>query len=182
MIPIQDLSLTERLRSGLEVTIRAVRPDDKERINEAFRNLEPETIYTRYFMHKTSLTEADLKWATELDFEKDVALVVTMNSKDKEIVIGGSRFSVLKADKGATKKAEIAFTVEEDFQGQGMASRLLKHMISIARQMGIDSFEAEVLPENGSMLSVFKKSGLSLRQSFEDGSIHLSMALNENTD
>jgi RimJ/RimL family protein N-acetyltransferase len=179
MVQAQQFNSVEQLKSGLTATIRAVRPDDKELINEAFKNLEPETIYTRYFQHKTQLSEADLRWATELDFESDVALVVTIENEGKEIVIGGSRYSVLKTTEGAAKSAEIAFTVEEDFQGQGIASRLLRHMINSARQQGIASFEAEVLPGNTSMLTVFKRSGLPLARSLEDGTIHLTMTLTE---
>jgi hypothetical protein len=45
MAEIKDFNISDRLKNGLPVTIRAVRPDDKEKINAAFRNLEPETIY-----------------------------------------------------------------------------------------------------------------------------------------
>lgn len=177
MMHVQNFNTSERLKNGQSVTIRAVRPDDKEKINEAFRNLEAETIYTRYFQHKAHLTKEDLERATELDFENDVALVVTMESEGREVVIGGCRYSVLRTVEGAGPSAEIAFTVEEDYQGQGMAGRLLQHMIGIARQQGISSFEAEVLPGNNSMLTVFKRSGLPLERSLSEGTIHLSMSL-----
>jgi hypothetical protein len=68
MSDVKHFKMADRLKSGLPVTIRAVRPDDKDKINEAFHNLEPDTIYTRYFRYKTSLSDAELKWATELDF------------------------------------------------------------------------------------------------------------------
>ena len=61
----------------MKVKVRSIRPDDKERLVAAFKNLDPESIYTRFFYHKKMLSEAELKSATELDFEKAVALVVT---------------------------------------------------------------------------------------------------------
>ena len=122
-------------------------------------NLEPDTIYTRYFRYKNQLTDDELKWATELDFENDVALVVTILEGDREIVIGGARYSVLKSDLDTPKRAEIAFTVEEDYQGQGIASRLLKHMACIAREKGVSFFEAEVLSQNKPMIVVFERGG-----------------------
>lgn len=177
MAEIKDFNISDRLKNGLPVTIRAVRPDDKEKINEAFRNLEPETIYTRYFRYKSSLSDADLKWATELDFENDVAIVVTIMEQGTEVVIGGSRFSVLNPGSNAPLSAEIAFTVEEDYQGQGMASRLLTLMIQIAREKGIAQLEAEVLSRNAPMLAVFRHSGLPMKTRNEGNTLHLSMRL-----
>jgi GNAT superfamily N-acetyltransferase len=140
MMDVKHFKISDKLKNGTPVMIRAVRPDDKQKINEAFMNLEPDTIYTRYFRYKNQLTDDELKWATELDFENDVALVVTIQEGDREIVIGGARYSVLKSDLDTPKRAEIAFTVEEDYQGQGIASRLLEHMACIAREKGVSFF------------------------------------------
>lgn len=174
---LKNFTHSDQLKNGLPVTIRSVRPDDKERIKEAFSELEAETIYTRFFQFKTHLTDEELKRATEVDFDAEVALVVTIQGEDDEIIIGGSRYSVLRSAGGGPKSAEVAFTVEEDYHGQGIASRLFNHMINIARQRGIDHFEAEVLPGNNAMLTVFKRSGLPLTKRLEDGAIHLSMSL-----
>jgi hypothetical protein len=56
MIDLRDFVTAEQLKDGTAVTVRAVRPDDKGRIVTAFRELEPETIYTRYFQHKVDLS------------------------------------------------------------------------------------------------------------------------------
>ena len=175
MNPAQHYRVIDHLKDGTEVIFRAVRPDDKELIKEAFRNLEPETIYTRYFYHKTYLSDADLKWATELDFVNDVAIVVTIFQDETEVVIGGSRYSLLRGQPGSPQRAEIAFTVEEDYQGLGMGKLLLKHMTSIARGQNLTGFEAEVLSQNGAMITVFEKSGLQVRKRHEGGSIHVTM-------
>jgi RimJ/RimL family protein N-acetyltransferase len=177
---LKDFTMMDKLKYGTPVVIRAVRPDDKERINEAFKNLDPDTIYTRYFRYKSHLTDEELKCATELDFSNDVALVVTIQTEVRETVIGGARFSVIKSDPGAARRAEIAFTVEEDYQNQGIASRLFKQMIRIAREMGIAFFDAEVLFHNTPMLIVFERSGLPVQKRYEDGVIYLSMPLIDN--
>jgi RimJ/RimL family protein N-acetyltransferase len=169
--------MIDTLKNCTLVVIRAVRPDDKERINEAFKNLDPDTIYTRYFRYKSHLTDEELKWSTELDFNNDVALVVTIQTGVRKTVIGGARFSVIKSDPGVPQHAEIAFTVEEDYQGQGIASRLLKQMARIAREMGISFFDAEVLSHNKAMLVVFERSGLPTQKRFEDGVMYLSMSI-----
>jgi RimJ/RimL family protein N-acetyltransferase len=166
----------EKLKNGAAVTIRSVRADDKGRFSEAFRNLEAGSIRTRFFHHKKSLTDQDLKAATEIDFERDVALVATVEKNGAEIIIAGARYSVLDAA-APERAAEVAFTVEEDYQGQGLAGRLLRHLIVIAREKGLSRFDAEVLPENKAMLGVFSRSGLPMTRTVSDGIAHIGLSL-----
>src|SRR5678815_5219087 len=64
----------ETLNDGTPVTIRAVRPDDKERILTAFLALEPQSIYARFFYAKTELSEQELRQLTEIDYVSAVVL------------------------------------------------------------------------------------------------------------
>ena len=75
------------------------------------------------------------------------------------------------------RKAEIAFTVEEDYHGQGIAGRLLEVLAAVARDHGIAAFEADVLSENPSMLRVFERTGWPLRKRSAGGVVHLELAL-----
>jgi RimJ/RimL family protein N-acetyltransferase len=173
----QNFAMADRLKDGTVISIRAVRPDDKKRLADAFKNLDSESVYTRFFRFKNELTEEELKTAAEVDFDKTVALVVTIPSDGgEETIIGGGRY-VLYDPPNEKRSAEIAFTVEEDYQGQGIASRILKHLIQIAQTKGVLQFEAEVLPENRAMLAVFARSGLPMRKSLEEGALHVTLSL-----
>jgi RimJ/RimL family protein N-acetyltransferase len=166
----------ETLKNGTTVRIRAIDADDKDRLSEAFHNLEAESVYTRFFHHKKSLTDAELKAATEVDFEKVVALVATVGEGEDEVIIGSGRY-ISFGDAHPQPSAEVAFAVEEDYGGQGLASRLLRHLASIGREKGISSFEAEVLPENKAMLTVFERSGLPMTKAYQGGSLHVTLSL-----
>lgn len=161
------------LKNGLMVTIRAIRPDDKARLKSAFENLEPKSIYTRFFGFKKELTSAELAAATSVDFKSTVALVATIGSGEAETIIAGARYVT---DSSGTA-AEVAFTVEEDYQGLGLASLLLNELRDIARARGVTRFDAEVLSSNASMLKVFQKSGLPLTTSLSDGVTHVRLDL-----
>jgi RimJ/RimL family protein N-acetyltransferase len=176
MIDPANYDETEVLKNGATVRVRSIRPDDKIRLSEAFGNLEAESIYTRFFHHKKSLTEEELRAATEVDFENAVALVVTTGSGENETIIGGGRYAAFDIS-NKRQSAEVAFTVEEDFHGQGIASRLLRHLARIAREKGVSQFEAEVLPENKAMIAVFERSGLPIRKQFEGGALHVTLSL-----
>jgi RimJ/RimL family protein N-acetyltransferase len=164
------------LRDGTPALIRTLRPDDRNRIIEAFKHLEPSTIYTRFFTHMKELPEKMLKSLNEIDFEHLAALAVTLGSGDDEIVIGSSSYVVFDTPDGV-RAAEVAFTIEEDYQGNGLASRLLQTMAEMARRHRIVRFEADVLADNAAMLSVFNRSGLGLRKRLDGGVVHVEMDL-----
>lgn len=177
MIDAQDYSATDKLKDGTAVTIRAIRPDDKDRFVRAFKNLERESVYTRFFHYKSDLMEEELKAATEVDFESTVALVVTIPaSGGDETVIGAGR-DVLYDPPNALRGAEIAFAVEEDYQGRGIASRILRHLIHIAQEKGVSQFEADVLSENRAMVALFVRSGLPMNRHVEEGVVHVTLSL-----
>ena len=176
MIDASRYNKIEKLKNGTTVQIRSIRPDDKNRITEAFRNLESESIYTRFFRHKKDLTEAELKAATEVDFENVVALVATVEEDGNETIIAGGRYAAFDTA-NKLRSAEVSFTVEEDYQGQGLASRLLRHLTQIARDKGVSQFEAEVLSRNQAMLTVFSRCGLPMKRSLEDGVVHVTISL-----
>ena len=79
---IENYRAEERLKDGRPVIVRAIRADDKEKIIQAFQNLERESIYTRLFTHKTELTDGGLKKITEIDFEREVGLVVSPSGRN----------------------------------------------------------------------------------------------------
>jgi len=177
MMDANKFETTATLKNGLTVRIRAVRPADKAGILEAFGKLDPESIYTRFFRVKESLSDQELKAASEVDFENVVALVVTIESGGKETIIGGGRYSAF--DHCGTRCAEIAFVVEEDYHGLGIAGRILKHLARIAREKGVSRFEAEVVPQNRAMLAVFSRSGLPMKVAQSEGVVHVTLSLNE---
>lgn len=154
-----------------EITIRAIRPDDRERIVKAFRGLDRSSVYLRFFSQKKELEDEELRRVTECDGVSEVALVATVGSGDREIIVGLGEY----ARSGAA--ADIAFAVEEDFQRRGIASRLLQQLVDIGRANGIVRFEADVLAENTPMLAVLRNSGLRIRTSHGQGVVHATLFL-----
>lgn len=177
MIEPAGFEETEMLRNGVIVRIRAIRPADKAGIVDAFGRLDPESVYTRFFRAKVSLSDQELQAATEVDFENVVALVVTIGSGGKETIIGGGRYLAFGAPD--SRRAEIAFLVEEEYHGLGIAGRILKHLARLARERGVTQFEADVLPQNKAMLAVFSRSGLPMKWIQTEGIIHVTLSLTD---
>jgi len=168
----------ETLRDGTSVTVRAAGANDGPKIRSAFLNLERDTVYTRFFGYKADVSDAELGRITSADFERVVALLVTIGAGDDEVVIGGASYFVSDATAGG-RSAELAFTVEEDFQSRGIGSLLMRHVIAIARVKGLDRLEADVLSRNRPMLNVFRRCGLPMAVRHEGDVIHVILSLRE---
>jgi len=164
------------LRNGTPVQIRVALPGDRDRIVAAFNELEPDSVYTRFFSARQALTAAELDRLVTSDFVNFVGLLALVQAGTEETVIGGATYVALPSS-GGTRSAEVAFTIEEDVQGQGLASQLMAMLADVARQHGIGRFEAEVLSGNAPMLKVFERSGLPLTKTREGGVTHIVMDL-----
>jgi GNAT superfamily N-acetyltransferase len=166
------------LRDGVMVRIRAIRPEDKQALRRGFARLSKQAVYHRFFQAKGGLTDDELRYLTELDFFDHVALVVEARVDGADRPVGVGRF-VRRAGEAGRERAEIAFTVTDEFQGRGVATLLLEHLARLAPMVGIRRFEAEVLPDNRQMLEVFEHSGLELTERAQEGVVHVELGLRD---
>jgi RimJ/RimL family protein N-acetyltransferase len=166
----------ETLKDGTPVTIRAIRKDDKKRILYAFKALDREAVYRRFFSPKQALTDAELEQVTEVDFRQVVALVATVSrAGGDEIIIGDGRYAADQRTK--PERAELAFIVAKPYRERGIASILLRHLARIAQDTGLSAFEADVLAYNAPMLAVIQHSGLPICRRREGNIIHVTLPL-----
>ena len=166
----------DTLKDGTPVTIRAIRQDDKKSIHNAFRALDREGVYRRFFAPKRDLTNTELEQVTHVDFSQVVALVATVSQAGgEEVVVGDGRYVADKGDK--PERGELGFLIAEPYRGRGIASLLLRHLARIAQDAGLSAFEAEVLAYNASMLAVFQHSGLPICRRREGNIIHVTLSL-----
>jgi GNAT superfamily N-acetyltransferase len=162
---------------GEPFTLRAIRADDKRRLDRHFHALSPESVQQRFFQGKKDLTEADLVHLTELDFTHHLALVATLPGEDGDEVIVGVGRAIEGPEDGGCRTAEVAFAVADAHQNRGLGRQLLAHLAVAAREVGIQRFEAWMLSENARMLDVFLRSGFEVRRALEDGAIHVVFAI-----
>ena len=108
----------------------------------------------------------------DVDFINHVALVAVVEKDGHPVIVGGGRYVVLQPG-----KAEVAFAVVDQYQGQGIGAVLMRHLVTIARGAGLKEFTAEVLPDNIPMLKVFEKSGLPLSKKREAQVVHVTLQL-----
>ena len=176
MLDKESYAFTETLRNGISVTLRAVRADDGPKVRRAFSKLNLDTIYTRFFGYKKDVSDAELVRVTGVDFDRDFVLLVTIGSGESEEIIGGASCFIITSG-SASRRAEIAFIVEEDYQGLGIGSLLLRHIVQIARERNLAALEADVLARNLPMLAVLRHSGLPMATQRTDDVVHVAFFL-----
>jgi GNAT superfamily N-acetyltransferase len=165
---LRDYRFDATMIDGGAIRIRAIRPDDKERLLAHFRGLSGQSVYFRFMGFRRDLSPDDLKHLTELDFKSHVGLVATLDD-GHERFIGVGRY-ICGAD---PKRAEVAFAILDEFQGHGIGTILLQHLSRIADANGVEEFEADVLGENRQMLDVFAHAGFERGGSLDLGVVHL---------
>ena len=162
----------EVLRDGRRLTIRALRPEDREAMLEAFGRTGEASRYTRFFSAKRAFSDREIDFFVKVDFTSHVALVAEMKEGGRPVIVGGARYVV-----SAPGSAEVAFMVDDAHQRLGIGSTLMHHLVACARLAGLQTLVAEVLPGNAAMLKVFERAGLVLKKRREEGVLRLDMRL-----
>ncbi len=165
-------SVVETLRNGRRIEIRALRSEDRGDFIAAVGRASNQSLYRRFFSVKRHFTETETSFFLNVDFVQHVALVAVAVENGRPTIVGGGRYVVEKPG-----LAEVAFTVVDGYQGQGIGSTLLCHLAAIARKAGLREFCAYVMPDNVAMLTVFEKSGLQLHSKREGRSTYITAEL-----
>jgi RimJ/RimL family protein N-acetyltransferase len=173
---ISNYTYAERLGDGRSVIIRAIRPDDKGLLIDTLSKVSPQSLYLRLFSGKRKFSDDEMNQITAVDFVNVVALVAVLGIEGIDQIVGGGRYIRIEAS-GTGQSAEVAFLIEDAYQGLGIGSRIFKHLVKIARDSGITQFEAEVLPSNAAMLRLFARCGLPVAKAMTRDSVHVTIQL-----
>ncbi|RDK07675.1 GNAT family N-acetyltransferase [Cupriavidus lacunae] len=143
------------LRDGREVLVREIGEQDKTGLLAAFSRLSADARYTRFMAAMKQLPEAMLEQATHPSPEREFALVALAMGPDAPSIVGGARYAAAPG----SDACEFAVTVSDDWHGLGLASRLLRVLIDVARCRGYRCIEGYVLSSNTSMRRLARRLG-----------------------
>jgi acetate---CoA ligase (ADP-forming) len=165
------------LRDGSTLRLRMPGPDDEDALVDFFESLSDRSRYLRF--HGIRRVDHDLvaRYLTP-DWETRGALIGSLvDAAGVERVVALAEYARLRDPRAA----EVAFTVADDLQGRGVATRLLEQLARHAAEAGIERFVAEVLADNSAMLAVFRDAGFELARTLEGGDIEVTFPI-EATD
>ena len=156
------------LRDGRAAHIRPITRDDGDLLVEFYARVSDESKYYRFFSPMPNLSPRDVRRFIQVDHADRVALVLTLSGR----MIAVGRYDVVKDG-----EAEVAFLVEDQHQGRGIAQLLLEHLAQAARERGIQRFTAEILPDNSRMIQTFRDAGYRIVSEYEDGVLSLDFPI-----
>jgi acyl-CoA synthetase (NDP forming)/GNAT superfamily N-acetyltransferase len=166
--PPQHWEADVLLKDGSTAHIRPIRPEDKDLMVEFYSRVSDQSKYYRFFSPMPKLSARDVARFTEVDHVGRVAFVVLL--KGRMIAVG--RYDVVEPG-----EAEVAFLVQDEHQGRGIAQVLLEHLAQAARERGLDRFVAEVLPDNQPMIQTFRDAGYRVVSQYDDGVLSLEFPI-----
>ena len=174
MCPLDAIQLegTFPLRGGGAAYVRAIRADDTERLRAFHRHLSPESITFRFFRYLPELSQEEAERFTHVDYERRMALVATTGSGEAEEILGVVRYEDIQP-----QTAEVAFVVEDHWQGHGIATALLHRLADYARKRGYTTFVAITMGNNARMIEVLRNSGFPCTTHYASGEaeVHLDI-------
>jgi len=150
--------VTKRTRGGLDIFFRPIKPEDAPLLLEFFHGLSRESIYYRFFSHLKTLPKEMLTRFTQLDYDRDMALVAMEQSQPEEKILGVARLM----SKAGGIEPEFAVVVGDPWQGKGIGAALMEHLLGIAKERGMESIWGFVLAENTHMFALARQLGFDI--------------------
>lgn len=156
-----------QLHDGTDIIIRPIRPEDAEIEQQFVRELSNGSKYFRFMSALQELTTEMLVRFTQIDYHNEMALIAVTTAKDAEEEIGVARY-VTNLDK---KSCEFALVVSDQWQHKGIGHHLMRKLIEIARERGLEKMEGEVLRSNVKMLELIKNMNFQIGNHPDDQNI-----------
>ena len=156
---------------GADIFVRPIRPEDAPLLVELFDSLSPRSVYFRLFTPLKRLPHSMLARFTQIDYDREIALVALSESERRERILGVARVITGRNP----KQAEFAVAIGDPWQGNGIGAALLQRCLSIAEARGIEKVMGVVLAENTQMLTLGKKMGFNINKVPGAGEYELSI-------
>ena len=167
------------LHDGRRVRLREIRPDDREEMRQAFDRLSSESRYMRFMSHIRQLPAPMLERSVNPQRERGLALVAEIDAPDGIDIVGGARYYILADD----ETCEFTVAVADGWRGVGLASRLMRELIVVARDKGLRRMEGFVLAGNSGMLTLARRLGFTTETDPHDAVVRIvRVELGEGSD
>jgi len=159
------------LRDGQGFLLRPATPADLALVEAFTRRVSRESLRMRFMASMSEVPRSTIEGLCGGDFGERGCLLATVAERDAERVVGLGNY--VAAGDGRT--AEVAFLVEDEFQGRGISSLLLERLAGLAAANGFVELTAEVLPDNQPMMKVLADSGFVVHRVWGSDAVHVEL-------
>src|SRR3954469_17117267 len=153
------------LRDGSTVHVRPISADDEGKLLDLLTSPSLDARTFRFFSAGVDLA-ASARRDSHVDYDRTFGIVATAGAD--ELIVGHGSYARL-----GDERAEVAFTIADDYQGHGLGTILLGQLAEVAAAKGIQRFVASVMPSNFRMLTVFRNAGFPIETHADPNEIHV---------
>ncbi|WP_022665070.1 bifunctional acetyl-CoA hydrolase/transferase family protein/GNAT family N-acetyltransferase [Desulfospira joergensenii] len=169
------LDYRKTFKGGEEVRFRAIKPSDEEAMRRFFYRCSKEMIYYRFFYSIKTMAHDKMQEYVNVDYSREVSIVGLSTEGDQDKIIAEAR--LIRDER--SYYGEVAFLIDEAFQGKGLGSYMMDLLVGFARKKGLKGIMAEVMSDNQPMIKVFEKIGLPMEASLDAGVYHLKISFGD---
>ncbi len=166
-----EIDTKKIFKNNTAIKFRAIKPSDEEGMRRLFYRFSDTEVYYRYFTPVTAMPHAKMQSYVNIDYSQTTSIVGYVDIHGQERIIAEARF-VMNDEKTF---ADIAFIVDAQYQGLGIATYMYKRLTELAKEACLKGFTADVLSSNKEMMHVFSKGDIEVKTTMEDGIFSLSM-------
>jgi acyl-CoA hydrolase/GNAT superfamily N-acetyltransferase len=170
-----DITDKHTFKGGIEVRFRHIKPSDEEEMRRLFYRFTDRSVYYRYFSPIKTMPHAKMQQYVNVDCNRVISIVALVGPPEEEHIIAEARFF---KDRNRPY-GDIAFIVDEDYQGLGIATFFYSMLVRVAKERGLKGFTADVLGSNKTMMKVFEKGGLPVKATISEGVYELTIPFEE---
>ena len=167
------LGTVKTFKDGLELIIRPIKASDEDMMRRLFYKFSDRSKYYRYFTSVKVMPHENMQKYLSVDYENIMSIVAVQFHGNIERIVAEARYAAYPQG----DNYEMAFLVDEEFQGRGIATYLAEFLIMIARERGIKKLSALVLSQNSQMLAVFEKLSVKPIKHYDGDTIELEFLL-----
>lgn len=160
-----DWEITQLCGDGEKVLYRPIMPTDERSLRQFFHALPHHGPYVRFISAMRVFPQRNLQALINIDYKKEMSVLGLVGAVGAERVIALGRYLLDEE----TNMAEVDFAVRQEWQGKGVASYLLNHLVKIARSKHIAGFVAYADPSNQAATAVFHNTGYMVHRSLSKG-------------
>jgi GNAT superfamily N-acetyltransferase len=173
-----NIAAEHYFKDGLKVRFRAIKPSDEEDMRRLFYRFSDQTVYRRFFYPIRTMPHHKMQQYVNIDYNSEMSVVALVGDPGEGTIIAEARYA--KDEEGAY--ADLAFVVEEKYQGLGIATYLYEMLIRLAKERGLKGFIAEVLQTNKAMMKAFEKGHLPITARLKDGLYRIKIPFDNHAD
>ncbi|MBK4786199.1 MAG: bifunctional acetate--CoA ligase family protein/GNAT family N-acetyltransferase [Pantoea sp. Pent] len=167
-----------QLKDGQRCLFRPILPEDEPQLRAFIAQVTKEDLYYRYFSEINEFTHDDLANMTQIDYDREMAIVAVRQHNGADEIIGVTR-AISDAD---NIDAEFSVLVRSDLKGLGMGRRLLEKMIRYTRDHGLQQLNGITMPHNTGMITLARKLNFRVNIQLDDGIVSLNLPLADSGD